>query len=103
MLRRFRYVKIFLQTEKPTNQNKTHEILYKSVNINGARSAWARIRIETTFLDKTVTRLWLLANGLLNVESYSYGTLPSQVPIREMEHESTVEISSLLLTEISGS
>ena len=40
--------------------------------------------------------------GALNVESYSYGTLLSQVPIWKMEHESTTEIDSLLLTEISG-
>ena len=40
---------------------------------------------------------------LLNVESYNYGTLPSQVPIWQIEHESTAEINSWLLTEISGS
>ena len=40
---------------------------------------------------------------LLNVESYKFGTLPSQVPIWEMEHESTAEINSLLSTEIPGS
>ena len=31
------------------------------------------------------------------------GTLPSQVPVWKVEHESTAEINSLLLTEISGS
>ena len=40
---------------------------------------------------------------MLNVESYNYGTLPSQIPIWKMEHESTAEINSLLLTEISES
>ena len=39
--------------------------------------------------------------GALNVESYNHGTLPSQVPIRKMDHESTAKITSLL-TEISG-
>ena len=40
---------------------------------------------------------------MLNVESYNYGNLPSQVPMWKMEHESKVELSSLFLTEISGS
>ena len=41
--------------------------------------------------------------GVLNVESYNYSTLPSQVPISKMEHESIAETNSLLSTEISGS
>ena len=35
--------------------------------------------------------------GVSNIKSYSCDTLPSQVPVRKMEHESTVETSSLLL------
>ena len=34
---------------------------------------------------------------MLNVESYNHGTLPSQVPIRKMEHESIAKINSLLI------
>ena len=35
--------------------------------------------------------------GMLNVTSYNCGTLPSQVPIRKMEHGSTTaNINSLL-------
>ena len=41
--------------------------------------------------------------GVLNVESYNYGSLPNQVPIWKMEHESTAETKSFLSTEISGS
>ena len=37
--------------------------------------------------------------GVLNVESYNYGTLPSQVPIWQMEHGSTAEMHLLLFTE----
>ena len=45
---------------------------------------------------------------VLDVESYDYGTLSSQVPIRKMEHGSTVKINfavscHMLVTEISGS
>ena len=40
--------------------------------------------------------------GMLNIKSYNYGTLPSQVLIRKMEHEMTAEISSLL-TQFLGS
>ena len=39
----------------------------------------------------------------MNVESYNYGTLPSQFPIRSMEHESTAKTNSMLVTEILGS
>ena len=38
--------------------------------------------------------------GVLNAKSYNYGTLPSQVPIGKMEHESTAKINSPLLSEI---
>ena len=41
--------------------------------------------------------------GVLNVESYNYGALLSQVPIWKMGHESTAEINSSLSTEILGS
>ena len=45
----------------------------------------------------------MLLIEVLNVESYNYGTLPSQVPTRKMEHESTAKINSLLVAKISGS
>ena len=38
-----------------------------------------------------------------NGKSYNYGTIPSQAPVRQMEHESTAEIYSLLLSKISRS
>ena len=40
---------------------------------------------------------------MLNIESYSYGNLPSQVQIRKMKYESTAKLNFLLVTEISGS
>ena len=48
------------------------------------------------------TRLdWIV--GVLNVNSYNYGTLPTESSINmEDGNESTAEINSLLLTEISG-
>ena len=49
----------------------------------------------------TCTRLDSVV-GVLNVDSYYHDTLPSQVPIWKMEHESTAEMNSLLLAEISG-
>ena len=45
--------------------------------------------------------------GVSSAKSYGCDTLPSQVPVRKMEHENTAEINSLFLdsnrTEISGS
>ena len=40
---------------------------------------------------------------LSNGKSYNCSTLPSQVSVWKMEHESTAKLNSLLLTEISGS
>ena len=36
-------------------------------------------------------------NGVSNIKSYNCVTLPSQVSVRKMEHESTAEMNSLLL------
>ena len=45
--------------------------------------------------------------GVSNVKSYHCDTLPCQVPVRKMRHESTEEINYLLLdsvvTEMLGS
>ena len=44
--------------------------------------------------------------GVSNVNYYNCDTLPSQVPVRKTEHESTAKINLLLdiivVTEISG-
>ena len=56
---------------------------------------------ESTLLN-ACTRLDSVV-GVLNVKSYNYGTLPTQVPIRKTGHESIMKINLLVVTEISGS
>ena len=62
------------------------------------------VRIESKIQKHIRQRTLMYVSFMLNVEPYNYGTLPSQVPaIWKMEHESTAETNSLLLTENSGS
>ena len=63
-----------------------------------------KVRVALLSCFNEVQKAYGSINPMLNVESYNYGTLPSQVPIIwKMEDESAAEINSLLSTEISGS
>ena len=57
----------------------------------------AKMNKESKLLN-TCTRL----NSVVGV-LYNCGTSPSQVPVWKREHEITAEITSLLLTKVSGS
>ena len=59
-------------------------------------SCKVKVNKESKLLNACTSRLDSVV-GVLNVKSYSCDTLPSQVLVRKMEHESTVGVNSLLL------
>ena len=75
-------------------------IIHKKVYLPPASCA-ALLRYSVPVSQKSTTaiptRSWSGKRGMLNVESYNYGILPSQVPIGKMEHESTAKINSLVV------